>query len=318
MATNLERKKDKYKEDIANEAINIVTKERTNWEDAVCYVTEKIGFRMREMIRTFRKNFWGIFDKPIDPATGREKTWIPLAMKVVEDYAKTINMGQKDINFRAKNPKGYSWTHMTRAIVRDYLNKMYFGETMDEMDRQLLIDGTVVWKTWESRENGKVKLNRETVDLLNIYIDPTEKDIQSAYRFTERALMTPDQIKGMDWFDIAGDIKGSKTLNKNDAKLGSGYTQSTGDFVDVWEMWGKIPKWLVTGDKKAKDAYSEIDGHIIVSGIDANGPRVHLIEENKKKDCFGNIIKPYEECRDAKISGRWYGLGKIERILAIS
>lgn len=317
---NVARGDDKYKRDVAQEAIRIVLEERSRWEDAVCYVTEKIGFRMREMIRTFRKNFWGIFDKPTDVQTGRDKTWIPLAMKVVEDCVKNINMGQKDINFRAKRPtkEAVASTATTRAIVRDYLDKMNFGEVMDEMDRQLCIDGTVVWKTWESTENGKVKVNRETVDLLNLYIDPTEKDIQSAYRFTERSLLLPDQIKAMDWYDISGDIKGSQTISRNDAKQNAGgYTITTGNFTDVWEMWGKIPKWIITGDKKAEDAYSEIDGHIIISGVDSDGVRVHLIEENKKKDATGNIIKPYEECRDAKITGRWYGLGKIERILAL-
>lgn len=318
--TNLARGKDKYKDDVAQEAISIVTRERDNWEDAVCYVTEKVGFRMRELIRTLRKNFWGVFDQPIDSQTGREKTWIPLAMKVVEDYIKNINMGQKDINFRAKNPQGYAYTHLARQIVRDYLNRMNFGEILDEADRQLCIDGTVVWKTWEGYDSkGNVKLERQTVDLLNLYIDPTEQDIQTAYRFTERALYLPDQIKGMTgWYDTSGDIKGSQNLDKNDSSRRSATNQkSTGDFVDVWECWGKIPKWLVTGDKKADDAYSEIDGHIIVSGIDAKGLRVHLIEENKRTDSLGNVIKPYEELRDAKITGRWYGLGKIERILAL-
>ena len=79
----------------------------------------------------------------------------------------------------------------------------------------------------------------------------------------------------------------------------------------------KIPKWLITGDKKAEDAYTEIDGHIVVSGLDGNGPLVHLIEQNTKKDKFGNIIKPYEEWRPCKITGRWYGLGFVERILTI-
>ena len=318
--TNLKRGEERYKDDVAQEAIRIVTTERDNWEEAVCYVTEKVGFRMREVIKALRKNFWGIFDKPIDPHTGREKTWIPLAMKVVEDYIKNINMGQKDINFRAKNPNGKRYTHLTRQIVRDYLTKMNFGEIMDEADRQLCIDGTVVWKTWKGYDkDGNVKLCRKTVDLLNLYIDPTEKDIQSAYRFTERSLALPDEIKGMTgWYHTDGEVIGDENLDKNDSSRRNATRQkTTGKYVDVWETWGKIPKWLIDGDKKAEDAYTEIDGHIIVSGIDSKQLRVHLIEENTNTDSLGNIIKPYEELRDSKITGRWYGLGKIERILAL-
>ncbi len=317
MASNLNKKDRKYKKDVAAKAINIVLEERDRWEDATVFVTEKVGFRMRQLIRTLRKNFWGVFDKPVDPATGKEKVWMPLAQKVVEDYVKNINMGQKDVGFRASNPSGYAFTDLTRARVRDELEKINFGEVMDESDRQLCIDGTFVWKTWKTYEKGKPKMNRRTVDLLNIYIDPTEENIQTAYRFTERGIFLPDQIAGMTgWLDT-DDINGSQSINRNDGKKNTVINLTTAKFTDVWEMYGKIPKWMITGDQDADDANEEIDGHVVVSGLDSNDPRCHLIEENKNKDKLGNVLKPYEECRDGKITGRWYGLGKIERILAL-
>ena len=64
-------KKTKIQSDIEAEAIRIVDTERTNWEDAVCYITENVGFRMRPLIRTLRKNYWGVFDQPVDPFTGQ-------------------------------------------------------------------------------------------------------------------------------------------------------------------------------------------------------------------------------------------------------
>lgn len=82
-------------------------------------------------------------------------------------------------------------------------------------------------------------------------------------------------------------------------------------------MWGKIPKWLVDGNKDAEDAETEIDGHIVVSGIESNEPTLHLVEKNTNTDKLGNIIKPYEEWRACKIANRWYGLGVAERILAL-
>lgn len=319
MARTKKTKEEKISDAAKLEAIAIVDRERNQWEDAVCYVTEKVGFQMRQLIRTLRKNYWGVFDEPIDPVTQREKTWIPLAMKVAEDYVKNINMSLKDVNFRASNSKGYALTDLTRGATREYLQRMSFGEIMDETDRQLCIDGTVVWKTWESKDaKGKPKLNRRTVDLLNFYIDPTEQDIQSAYRVTERALLLPSQIEGMTGWTDTEDIKGSNNLDRNDGRRkAGGVNRTTGEFVDVWEMYGKGPKWLVTKDRDAEDALEEIDLHIVVSGLDSSGTRCHLIEENKKKDKFGNIIKPYEELRDTKVSGRWYGVGRIERILAL-
>lgn len=309
--------KKKIQTNIEAEAINIVNKERVNWEDAVCYVTEKVGFRMRELIRTLRKNYWGVFDEPTDPTTSRDKTWIPLVRTLVEDVVKNIDLDQKDLQFRARRPQGKAITDVTRAYVRDYLYDMFFGELLDTAERQLAIDGTLVWKTWE--ENGQMM--RCDVDLLHIYIDPAEKSIQEAFRFTERSLMTPDEIAGMTgWINTKG-IWGSQTLSKNDIRVGSQSVTgipTTGRFVDVWEMWGKIPKKLITADFKADDAEDYVDGHIIVSGLDAGDKRVHLIELNNKKDPkTGRAIKPYEEARMSIIAGRWYGLGTAERALAL-
>ena len=257
--------KKKIQSDIEKEVISIVDRERVNWEEAVCYVTEKVGFRMRELIRTVRKNYWGIFDTPTDPTTQREKFWIPLIRTLTEDVVKNIDLDQKDLQFRASNPNGYTITDITRAYVQDYLSKMFFGEILDETERQLAIDGTVVWKTWE--ENGELK--RRTVDLLHIYIDPTEQSIQSAFRFTERALMTPDEIAAMSGWMNTDDIVGSQTLSKNDIRVGASSVQSiptTGRFVDVWECWGKIPKRLITGDFKSADGDNYVDDHRIVTG----------------------------------------------------
>ncbi len=301
----------KNKSAIEEMALRIVDEERSNWEDAICYVTEDVGFKMRAMIRTFRKNYWGVFDSPTDPNTGLDKFWFHLAMKTVEDIVKNIDIDSKDVNYRAKNPDGQEITEVVRAWVKEWLDKNYFGETLDETERQACIDGTVVWKTWL---NGK-KIERRTVDLLHVYINPVEDNIQSAYRFTERGIMTPSQIAGMTGWMNTGEIKGSQGLDFNDSeRMSANAMPTTGSFADVWEMWGKIPESLITG--KAKDT-KEIDGHIIVSGLESGDRRVHLIEKNNNQDVDGNIIKPYEELRLVKVSGRWYGLGFIERLLAL-
>lgn len=311
-------KKSSIQKKIEQKALSIVQQEQTNWEDAVSFITPKVGFRMRELIRICRKNYWGVFDNPIDKNTQREKVWIGLIQSTVETWLKNIDMDQKDFGFIARNSKGYEITELTRLIVKDYLDRIYFGETIDADERQVLIDGTQVWKTWETNFNGTPVMNRRTVDLLNIYIDPTEENIQTAYRFTERAVLLPDQIAGMTgWINTEG-LPGSQAVSRVDGSRRSNFgTRTTGDYRDVWEMWGKIPKWMVTGEDKAPDANEEIDGHIVVSGLETSEPTMHLVEENTRKDKFGNVIKPYEEWRACKMQGRWYGLGIAERLLAL-
>ncbi len=316
-------KKSNLQKEIEAKCLAIVDQERVNWEEAVSFVTPKVAFRMRELIRICRKNYWGVFDEPVDKNTSREKIWIGLIQSIVETWVKNTDLDAKDINFRAVTPDGVAITELTRLIVRAYLDKMYFGEVLDADSRAVLIDGTVVWKTWEDRSSGKPCLKRKTVDLLNFYIDPTEENIQTAYRVTERALVVASDLTHMTgWLnttDSKGNVlPGSQILNRADGSRRSNFgTRMTGDYRDVWETWGKIPRWLTTGDKNAPDAFDEIEGHIVISGLEAPEPTLHLVEENTHKDSFGSTVKPYEEWRATKITGRWYGLGVAERLLAL-
>lgn len=303
---------EKYsKEEIYKEAITIVDNERQNWEDAVVWVTDKVGFKMRDLIRTCRKNYWGVFDKPIDSQTGREKTWMGMTMSTVEDVVKNIDMDAKDVTFLARNEMGIDITEITRSLSQEKMDKMMFGEILDADERVLAIDGTFVWKTWEENK----KLRRASVDLLNFYIDPQARSIQEARRVTERCLSTPSAIKGMTgWWNTDGLI-GSTSLNPNDGDLSAVMSQDkTVEDRDLWETWGLIPEYLITRNKKDTDM---VEGHIVVSGLQAGKPVCHLIERNNKKDYNGNPVRPYEECRYAVVAGRWYGVGVAERLLAL-
>lgn len=309
--------------DVAARAIAITDEERKRWVDSVSFVTDRVAFQMRNLIRVLRKNYWGVYDIQRDPMTGRDKVWIPLSRTMVESVVKNIDLDTKDINFRAKNDKGYAITKLIRAVVRKYLDRTYFGEQLDEMERDLAIDGTVVWKFIKGVDKkGKPKLIKRKVDLLNVYIDPTENNIQEAFRFTERSLMLPVEIEQMTgWMNRKeenGDLLlGSKMISRIDGQYTPISQGTTADYRDVWEMWGKIPESLITG-KYDPDGEDELcDGHIVISGLDVRNPKCHLIERNTEEDADGNIIKPYEEVRYAKVGNRWYGLGVCERLLML-
>lgn len=319
-----EEKDKKYIDaDIEQKAIAIVDGERKRWMDSVSFVTDRVAFQMRNLIRVLRKNYWGVYDIPRDPMTGRDKVWIPLSRTMVEGVVKNIDLDTKDISFRAKNDKGYAITKLIRALVRKFLDRMYFGEHLDEMERDLAIDGTVVWKFLKGKDaKGKPIAIKKKVDLLNIYIDPTEDNIQSAFRFTERGLMLPIEIEQMTgWLnrkETGGKtLLGSKMISRIDGQYTPISQGTTADYRDVWEMWGKIPESLITGKYDPDGDDELIDGHIVVSGLDVRDPKCHLIEKNINEDSDGNIIKPYEEVRYAKIGNRWYGLGVCERLLML-
>lgn len=302
--------------EIDAQAIAIIKGEKIRWEMATAFVTDRVAFKMRELIRILRKNYYGVFDAIKDPNTGLEKVWYPLTEINVEAVVKNIDLDQKDVQFRAKTPNGYELTDVTRAAVQDKLSKIYFGQKLDDFERMLCIDGTAVWKTYE--ENGKMVIKR--VDLLNIYIDPTTPSIQEAYRFTERGLMFPEEIEGMTgWRNTDGiDESVVEGLPRTDPYWmnRSSMVNSNIRMIDVYECWGKIPKSLITGIKD--DENIEVEGHIVVSGIDTPGKeRCHLIELNTKTDAEGNSLKPYEECWYTRVPNRWYGRGIAEKLLTM-
>lgn len=294
--------------EIEQHALELVVREKATWEDATAFITDRVAFQMRNLIRTLRKNFWGVFDTEKDPTTGRKKIWIPLTESFVDSVVKNIDLDTKDINFRSKHPKAIGLTSVVRSIVRNALDKMNFGEYLDEFEKTLAIDGTAVWKTIESKNHENEKCVKILpVDLLNIYIDPTARCIQEAYRFTERSLMTQEEVKSMDWMNTEK-VVATTGHNPSDSNYGTANV-TTSKFVDVWEMWGKIPKSLITGKKS--DETEEVDGHIIVSGLEKSGSElVHLIEKY-------DGLKPYEEAWYSRVPGRWYGKGVAEKLMML-
>lgn len=304
-------KKTYSQEEIDAEAIILVDGERANWEDAVTWVTDKVGFKMRDLIRTVRKNYWGVFDSPTDSRTNREKIWVGLTMSTVEDIVKNIDLDAKDVNFKARYPEGEHVTEIVRGLAQEKMDKMMFGELLDADERVLAIDGTFVWKTWKQGKH----LRRASVDLLNFYIDPQARSIQEALRVTERSVSTPSAINAMTGWRNRDVQVGSVSLNANDGNTGAAMSQNkTVEEVDVWETWGLIPKYFIT---KKKSDTEMVEGHVAISGLQSGNLKVHLIELNNNKDYNGKSVKPYEECRYAVVQGRWYGVGPAERLLAL-
>lgn len=299
--------------EIAREAIKLLVNKKQSCEDATCFVTEKIAFKMRDLIKSLRKNYFGIFDNPIDSITKREKIWIPLTESVVDAAVKNIDLDTKDINFRAKRGKSRGLTSIVRNIVKNYLDALFFGEYLDDLERTLGIDGTAVWKTYEDVEDYENKtMCIDDVDLLNFYIEPTAKAInhRSTDGVMERGLLSPDAVKAMKgWFNTDA-VEGFTGMSINDSNLGIPSQSTTSDtkLTEVFEYWGQMPLFLMTG--KQEDKKTMIEGHIVVSNLIRN-PLVHLIEKNKKG------VRPYEEAWYSRVRGRWYGRGPAEKVMML-
>jgi len=298
------------KDTIEKEAINLVSREYQAYQDEYAFITPKVAFQMRSVIETCRKNYYGIFDEPKDPNTGLDKIWVPLTEWTVEQYVKHTDIDLKDVNLRATTSRAYRFSQIVRNVLYRFLKKLNFSDLLNEGNRKFAIDGTWVQKSFKGFDPklGKQTLKTYQVDLLNFFIDPAVKSIQSAPSVIERAILTPDEIEGYRniWINIdkIQFQKNLSDLSTQELKENS----SEVPVIDIWERWGKFPKYFITGKESDKNIWTE--GVIIVSGLNSN-PVLHKILETKKK------LKPYEEAWFKKVPNRWHGRGIAEMLIGL-
>jgi hypothetical protein len=289
---------DKIVYELESKIISFVKKMKSDYENSYCWITEFVAFNMREVIRECRKNYYGVFEKQKDQA-GRKKVWIPLTESVCDTVIKNIDKDQREMFVFSKDGKKTKLAAVVREVVSDILNEMNFDEMLNDLCFNEVVNGMEVWKI-----NGGKK---ESVDLLNIYIDPTAENLQEA-DFLERVVLTKDEVKSMKGWMNKENIKGSKMTNRHDGEAMNVSNTSQTEMVDAWEFWGKMPKSFITG--KEKDDNDVVDGHIIVTGIENNDVRLQLVETYKG-------WKPYEECWYSKVPNRWYGRGVAEKLIML-
>ncbi len=284
---------------IQTQAIKLVRDEKVEWENEIAHVTEDISFNMREIIRQCRKNYWGVFNQPTDPTTGREKLWQHLTKAFVDYKVKNRDLDTKDINFRAKHNSAIGTTSIIRSITKNKLDAMFFGEDLDLAQRQLEIDGTVVWAN--DGDNPEPRL----VNLLNFYIDPTADSIAETDAVIERVVLRLSEFKKLakknKWIN-ADKVTASENIPTNDPNAPA---TKKGKYVELYMRRGLAPEFLMTGDESDK----EIPTEILCSATSGNWV-VHSIE--KRKD---NSDKGYEEGWATRIHGRWYGMGTAETLI---
>src|SRR3990167_6259354 len=97
-------------ENLKAKAETLFRDEVSAWEDAQVFITERVSFLMRNVIRQARRNYYGVFETPVDPVTGRKKIYVPLTQSVVEAVVKNIDLDTKDVNLRAKKPAAIALT----------------------------------------------------------------------------------------------------------------------------------------------------------------------------------------------------------------
>lgn len=306
------------------EAFELVRRDVIAYEDGVAFITQDVAFHVFSLVRRLRKNFWGVFENPRDPHSGRQKIWIPLTEIAVDNVGKNRDLDQKDVNFRTKPGGSPETTELIRAKTLDELDKMFFGEKLDEIEQDSDIDGTGIWKITDAPSGSGRLFDIQRVDRLNFYIDTNAHSIQEAFSIVERAVLTPDQVLGMTGWDNVKDIQYYAETPPSDRMLTNRMNMgSSAKYAEIFERWGTMPSYLIPntyGSKQDQEnpesPYSKspkmIEGHIVVANV-FKAPTILLIEKNT--NVGGH--KPYEELWSTKVSNRWDGKGAAEKVMGL-
>lgn len=281
------------------EIIRIMQTEKSNWEEGLVWATENVQFVMRNIIKKARKNYYGIFNEPKDPVTGRDKIFIPFTEWVVETMLKNIDIDTKDIEVKATKPDGHLKAIIWRYILRKKLNDIHFGKIINDLLRRICIDGTG-FLTAEEDDDSKLKVS--VVDRLNMYNDPAVEKLKQSSGIMERIVLDKPEFDLLE-LDNAEYVKGEKNIDaSNDTKA----TDKEIPSVEVFKRTGWFPLFCLTGKEDDRESY--IYGRAVVSGLDQT-PVVHSFEETDECN--------YQEFRLKRAPNRFDGRGIAEMLFNI-
>lgn len=287
------------------EMIRIMKAEKTAWEDGEVFVTDRVAFVMRNILKQARKNFFGIFDEPDDPVTGRKKIWVPLTEWVVENVVKNIDIDTKDIHVEPMKPEASVSAEMFNFILRNKLEKAGFGKTLNANNQNIVIDGSGVLKAW--KEDGQLKIVYQ--DSLHVIADPSVQCLDESPSIIEENILSLPEFRDYKDWDNKEFVTGSKTVSRYgiaEPSVSKSANSSEIPYVRVYERYGWSPKFVLTGNEGDRDEYvytlsvaSELDGK----------PVVHVIKEVKNH--------PYQDFKFKDVLNRLSGRGIPEKLLEI-
>lgn len=152
-------------------------------------------------------------------------------------------------------------------------------------------------------------------DLEGLVIERIVKDYQELWDSAERTVdgQTTGVYRNVERLRDVKDVKDSQnsTIQSSDATKGLASHEygSHEHKIVMYECWGPIPQWFLTGSEEDKKLKLVCEGFIAVatSGTE-KAPTVLLCKDNP----LDHQEKPYQRGRYIRVDGRLYGIGMME------
>jgi hypothetical protein len=321
--------------DYTQEIIGFVQSEKQGYEDS--------SSEMREIIKKARQNYAGKFLNPYT-ATGRKKIFVPMTRWEVDSIVPKVAVTDKAITVLPENEGSVRSALIAEKTLKHQINETRFPTAFRNAMYDLGIDGTFVFacfwnfereviepqglsekfkKMFGKGSKPQVNVLQDTIgfnqiDILNCWIDPTADDIQSSPSFIVRNILSLDKVKRNKLYNNTDKITGFK-ISPTDSKdasstriwdIGKQDVQYQVKMTAVYERWGRIPLYWITGKKKDEKSGVQVDGVVTIADLDGN-PTLLRVDKNP----FHHGQKPFTECWYQKKKGRWYGIGIGEKTI---
>lgn len=269
----------------------IVNEEVQAFKDKTVTLTQGISYSQYNTIqrvnRYLSNKFWNCSD-PLALFWSLSNQRIPL-------YAKSIDMDTKDFSVVGIGKTNWFQAWILNVRFRKWARETRLALTLDDVSTQIATYGSSVWKKMEV--GGAIVI--EAADLRNLYFDPTVKNIIDT-PVVELHYMTENEIRAR-WPKKADEVvkraKEARDNEDNDA-------ETEDEKYEVWERWGS---------RILKNGGDMVYMHDIGTGV--GDFEVELSSDEIKVDSEGLPKEfPYYDFHGERVSGRWLGLGVVERL----
>lgn len=237
---------------------------------------------------------------------GRDKPFFNINTAIVNIWYRATDIDRSNIKVRATKSADWIDSFMATIFLRDWMTRERFGSYLNEWGRVMAKYGSAVTKFVENKDGLHITVipwGQLIVDAVDFESNPKIEILE----LTEAQLMERVKTHGYDK-EVAKNLinalksRETKERQKKDNK---------NDYIKLYEIHGKLPLSLITGDEKDDDEFVQ-QMHVYSAVGYKNGRKTEyedftLFSGEEEKD-------PYMISHLIKEDGRTLAVGAVEHL----
>jgi hypothetical protein len=270
------------------------------------YITDKVSYNLKDIIEDNHRLYNSQYEQPLDN-TGLEKIFFNIGWIMYRTVFYSSDIDQKDLQMRATNPNAVGGVALVRMAVENYLSRIHFGKTMDEIRAYMIAHGTAITKV----AHGEPML----VDLRNVIRPPHIENIQDS-GVCERVYYSYEEMMELTVDDAAKEYIHEMWERMQKENI---YMFPVYEFWHQFEINGKLQKgcqrWLDCEMLMAENQQTNQtmwEPYCFLDEFKTPYKKRRTSRAMTKK--FGEYedIYPYMQMNFIDVPGRWLGFGTFE------